>query len=786
MGVPVIGTVSEKRAWVEKTLSSLDEGFDKKQLLESADALQDAELRSLIATSITASMAKRKLEQYLSRLGNAPDEPEEPAKAPDEPVKTPEANEPPKSEPAPEPVLPAEEDDAPKNDSADTDPAPENDTKKESDAAVDGSEDFSRDPGVVKKAPKPAEPVRSTKRPDPKPVSTKPRAPPEPVKSAPEPKPSDPAPKKSSSAERFDKLEKTVLASKSKSDLAIPDIPEDMVGTIRQLKDLAQRKAAEPVKSFEPKKRPALRSDALLKAFGEKKEDEPEPITQSVPEVAEPISVRDPDPTVSQAPQTPQAPENLEQKRSDALDTLDEFEAFLSEPAQKQDAPPQRSSELFSDAPQAEPAEEPAASEPTAQSSPPPTASEVQDSPADDITARFDDLLATMGEINTDLPHAKDQETSAPASEPVSEPVNQSSPAVSEPSQPSSSSEFSSEPEQAPPAPPPPPSQPAQAPPQTMPQSPSPSLLQKDPEPQRAPTEYDGSWIESCESISDIIDALETVQGSVQDVRTTIALFFLGFSEDLARTIRTAQNRDEIELMLRKALTATIDDAFERTAARFAKEQESFDEEAESAAQAFDSAILAQEAERKRHDEELEQTHLREQQERERLEQEAEEEASRVLAERKRLDQERIEKEREQHEREEAQEAERKKQHAHEKKEHHESSPEPTPDLFASARAAHAHAEKQTDEDLSKPVVKHERKTLTLAARIAQHIESLHDLIEAGDYDAALATLGEARGLLARQIELKTHRSEPVIDERMADFELKALALDLEILKARE
>ena len=52
MGVPVIATVSEKRIWVEKTISSLDQGFDKKKLLESADNPQQVEIARTAQTGL--------------------------------------------------------------------------------------------------------------------------------------------------------------------------------------------------------------------------------------------------------------------------------------------------------------------------------------------------------------------------------------------------------------------------------------------------------------------------------------------------------------------------------------------------------------------------------------------------------------------------------------------------------------------------------------------------------------------------------------------------------------
>lgn len=108
-------------------------------------------------------------------------------------------------------------------------------------------------------------------------------------------------------------------------------------------------------------------------------------------------------------------------------------------------------------------------------------------------------------------------------------------------------------------------------------------------------------------------------------------------------------------------------------------------------------------------------------------------------------------------------------------------------DVLQAARTVHQRAEQESAADLTVPVKKPvPAPRPSLAERIAKHIESLHDLIAEGDYDTALERLENARELLARQITLKEHRKESVVDERMADFELKGLALDLEILKARQ
>jgi len=755
LGVPAIGTVSEKRSWVEKALSSLSEGFDKKRLLESSEALEDPELRSLIATSLTATMARRKLEQYLMRLGtdDSPHTGSRTASA--TPASHPES---PGSQPASPP--------------ASSSPDTSLSASKPKDVSPSASPDALSPLDTTLSAAKPKNASSSTKT----------------------------IPDKERSSERFSRLEKTVLASKSSSDLSIPDISEDMIGTIRQLKDLARRKTQDTPKTFTPKKKP-VRSNELLEALDK-------------PRTLETIES-------AQNPQTP-ARESIQEPVPSAVEqpsdsTLEEFEAFLDEPASSET----HGSELFSDdgvepvpdqpvqnatrpspsntrsTQKASTQTDPGASEPVQ-----PVQNTAPVEPRADITMRFDELLSTMNDINTDLPHPVSQSSpselenrSGPAQPqqiPISGAVRDQPPMPS--ASPVRDTRMESGPRTAQPA--------ADATLQPVGDARSSveaSELQ-------APTVYDGSWIEQCETITDVIEALRTVEGSIEDVRRTIALYVLGFSEDLARTIRTAQDRDEIELMLRKALTMTIDDAFERTSDRFAKEQASLSREAQDAAEAFDEAVSTA----------IAQERLRSQLEASRFEPSDETRevtsehppvrpvtddpvSEHQVAEPENMSDTHSSGERpsdahpsDAHPSGERPSGERPSgerpsgERPDEPSENTSLRAQGSADVLASARAAHEHAEHESADDLTPVPERAEPPRPTLAARIAQHIESLHDLIEHGEYDEALERLAQAREMLERQITLKEHRNEPVVDERMADFELKGLALDLEILKARE
>ena len=689
-------SASDTRSWVERTISSLDGGFDKKKLLEEAESLGDPEIRSLIATSITASMVKRKLEQYLER------------------------GDPPGSEPRGSPDVETHAVQVPDSSDDVTESPPE--------SPPSTSPEAEPDPQSV--SPPREEP--SAQEPQPAPMGSS-----QPVEMRENPPSQDPVPPKPSSSERFSRLEKTVLASKSSDDLSIPSIPEGMVDTIRQLKDLAHRKAeqTEP-KSFTPKKRP-IRSGELIDALGGTPQQPPQtpsveapvqdaPAQDSVDSFAE-ASLSAPSESAPEQGPLPSSPQQATDTGFDADDALEEFEAFLNEPAKGEKS----GSEVFHEEAGPVPSTEVDATDGAGDAK-----------AGDDITARFDDLLATMSDINTDLPHSPEK------------------------------------------------TDPPRIPEETQPQTGSPpGVVRRVPEPPHAPSaQYDGSWIERCENITDIIEMLRVVDGSITDVRTTVALYVLGFSEELAATIRTAQNRDELELMLRKALTATIDDAFDKTMERFSRERSVLEREAEVAAVAFDDAVRAEEEHRleveraavvRAEDAAIDETASRLARERSVLEREAEV-AARAFDEAVRAEEEhRLQ-------------LEHAAEHTQPERVTVRSTPQDRPaasgrDVLATAKAVHAHAERESAAEpiIPKPMPAPSTRP-TLAERIAKHIESLHDLIESGDYDDALERLEKARELLGRQITLKEHRKESVVDERMADFELKGLALDLEILKARQ
>lgn len=254
--------------------------------------------------------------------------------------------------------------------------------------------------------------------------------------------------------------------------------------------------------------------------------------------------------------------------------------------------------------------------------------------------------------------------------------------------------------------------------------------IEQRPEPVQAT--YDGSWIDACESISDVIDSLGSVSGSIEDVRSTIALYVVPFSDELASVIKTARNRDELELMLRRALTETIDDAFERTAIRFAQEQETFEQEATRAAESFDRSFKDVRAAAKPVP----------------IEEPVDEQALEPG-----LDQEAVP--------EDAAEVARRLHEMHMSIEQ-KSAPGPAP--------------------APRPIPRPETFTQSMNTIMS----GIQGLVETGDYDAALERVSNARELLARQIRIRTTRGDPIIDETMADYELKSLALDLEILKSRE
>ena len=524
-------------------------------------------------------------------------------------------------------------------------------------------------------------------------------------------------------------------------DLSAPEIPDDMLGSIRELKSLATKRVADAPPQTPSEDVPAPPDDT------------PAPLVTTAQPRA---SAQDPS-EASQAQAT--APEN-----GAATDALDEFDAFLEKPMAVSDS--SSKSDLFSDvpqppeatetirppkapAPQKEPPqrpdtheqkdlpqapdtheEAPPSPDPPVEKGPlakeplqdtaktPPASTQAQEppqeppqeeppstsgTPADDIAARFDALLSTMDAISLSLPAPETMDSLGAE--------NGDASAQSDPSAPESTVKSHDEHRGG------------------ASDATDPSVPATDPN-------YDGSWIEGCDTIGDVLEALGSVKGSVTDVRTTVALFVLGFSEELAALVRTAQNRDEIELILRKALTKTIDDAFDRTIAHLESERTVFEREAGVAAERFDEAVTSAIADRER---ELRERELRE-----------------------------------------------RKAHEHEPVRTHPPEQEERPDLDVLKHAVAIHKKVEEKSKPTGPLPHHAPKKPAAQSKIAQHISEMHDLIERAEYDQALEVLAQARELLSRQIVLKESRSEPIIDERMADYELKSLALDLEILKARE
>ena len=702
-------------------------------------------------------MAKRKLQGYFDRMGDEPAN--EAASTPVESEHTPEPDKhaPAKSAPkktGKKPVAPSSK--------SSSKPSPAPAKKRSSKSAEKASGKPASGPVATpakKRSSKTgAQPTkRDEKKPTPETVASssgddaaKP-AEPRPASGSSAPKPSKPASAESAeragkdaaprgSAADFSRLEKTILASKTGADLSVPDLPEGMIDDIRRLKDLAQRKSAAPRPARAQPRRSHLEGDPadLLDALGSSPEPPvpepagppptpvaPAPAEPSTPEAATPDRSPSPGPAAQPGPSAdsladefsdagaqPDAAEKSEPS-ADQLD-VEAFDRFLEEniapsgpdartPADPSPAPVTPKPGSASDVAPARSASDDAQAQPASVPAPNDAVDEAS------VTEQFERLLGTMRSINDELPGDGSDASDATAPEAAAPraPVPKVAPSASSssaPAQPASSSA---------------------------------------PEPAAPSDAYDGSWISSCETISDVLDALEEVDAPIEQVRTTVALFVLGFSDALASIVRTAQNRDELELMLRHALTESIDDAFSRTGERLADERARLDHDAEKAAASFDEAESDAAS--------------------------APKPAPAPAPEPAPIEP-----------------AETKKPEPPKEPATDPGSPEPSSaELLEKARATHASAESRAADDLSAVPASPAPKRLTLAGRIAKLIEQMHGLIESGEIDAAIESLGKARALLERQITLKEKRGEPTIDERMADFELKGLGLDLEILKAR-